>query len=223
MVEEAAAAIDEITDDDIRTFLGFNGKSTEEYEKSVEEMTRKVAMDKKKTMQEVNANKAIKQRGDCLVAKGLGTGAVVNLQVDYRTHSHASGLLAIVYKSNATGAALVCCEHGVVTHDGSKKEYWVPSDKFVVVAGVDVTCVLTPALEELRDNIYHDKYDYDLQPRISYSKYHERVIGASSPCKRRICSCKNGCSKRCGCRQKKIECNSACGCSGNCNWRDGGC
>jgi uncharacterized protein Yka (UPF0111/DUF47 family) len=42
VVEEAAAAIDEISDDDIRTFLGFNGKSTEEYEKSVEEMTRRL-------------------------------------------------------------------------------------------------------------------------------------------------------------------------------------
>ena len=139
--------------------------------------------------------KAIKQRGDHLVAKGLGTGAVLSLSVDYRTHSHASGLLAIVYRSNATGAALVGCEHGVITHDGSKKDYWVPSDKFVVIAGEHEDCALTPELQELRDDIKRGNCDYTVQPRISYSKYHALVIGVSSPTKRRTCACKGGCSK----------------------------
>lgn len=186
-------------------------------EENIEQLTRLNAMEKKRKMQEVNARKAIKQRGEVLIADGLGTGAVLGLKVDYRTHSHASGLVAIVYKANDTGAALVCCEHGVITHDGTKGDYWVPSDKFVILAGYDDIAVLTPELQKLRDDVINGVYDYKLQPRISYSKYHERVIGASSPCKRSVCSCKNGCSNRCGCRQKKIECNSTCGCSGNCN------
>jgi hypothetical protein len=185
----------------------------------IEESVRKTAVEKKRKMQEVNANKAMKQRGDVLIAKGLGRGAVLSLKVDYRTHSHACGLLAIVYKSNDTGAALVCCQHGVVTHDGSKRDYWVPSDKFKVYAGHDENTVITPSLQEVRDDIMKGVYDYKSKPRISYSKYHELVIGATSPCKRSACSCKNGCTKRCRCRQKNVVCNSTCLCLGNCTWR----
>jgi hypothetical protein len=210
VTEEASEGEDEITQDNICTFLGVNNTSKEEYTANIEDLKRKVAMQKKKKMQEVNAEKAIKQRGDHLVAKGLGTGAVLSLSVDYRTHSHASGLLAIVYRSNVTGAALVCCEHGVITHDGSKKDYWVPSDKFVVIASEHEDCALTSELQELRDDIKRGNYDYTAQPRISYRKYHAQVIGASSPPKRRTCTCKGGCSKRCGCRQKNVECNSSC-------------
>ena len=83
------------------------------------------------------ARKAMKQRGKALVEKGLGPGAVLSLKVDYRTHSHASGLVAIVYKSNETGGALICCEHGVITHNGSKKDFFVPSDKYNIVADRD--------------------------------------------------------------------------------------
>ncbi len=178
-------------------------------------------MEKKRKMQEVNENKAMKQRGDVLIAKGLGQGAVLSLKVDYRTHSHACGLLVIVYKSNDTGAALVCCQHGVVTHDGSNRDYWVPSDKFKVYAGHDENTVITPPLQEVRDDIMKGVYDYKAKPRISYSKYHVLVISATSPCKKSACSCKNGCTKRCGCRQKNVVCNSACACLGNCTWSAG--
>ena len=77
------------------------------------------------------------------------------------------------------------------------------------------------ALQEVRDDIMKGVYDYKSKPRISYSKYHELVIGATSPCKRSACSCKNGCTKRCRCRQKNVVCNSTCLCLGNCTWSAG--
>jgi hypothetical protein len=62
-------------------------------------------------------------------AAGAGIGAVVSLKVDYHTHSHAQGLLVIVYEmKESTGGILVCCEHGGITHDGSRKDCWVPYD-----------------------------------------------------------------------------------------------
>ena len=190
----------------------------EHNEETDEDIKRREAIEKKRNMQESNAMKAIKQRGECLVADGLGTGAVVTLKVDYRTHSHANGLVAIVYKSNRTGAALVCCDDGVITHDGSKRDYWVPSDKYVINAGPEETVALPLSLQKVRDEVLSGTYDYAGKRRISYGKYHAKVIGASSPCKQSNCSCKNGkCSHRCGCRQKKIVCNSSCSCSGNCN------
>lgn len=189
---------------------------------NIEDINRRVAREKKNKMQTENARKAVKQRGDTLIADGLGPGAVLTLKVDYRTHSHAAGLVVIVYKSNDTGAALVCCENGVITHDGSAGDYWVPSDRFVVNAGYKETAVIPPKLQLLRDAILKGEYDYQSQPRISYSKRHADITGASSPCKKAICSCKGACTARCGCRRKKLDCTSACGCSGNCNWRMAG-
>jgi hypothetical protein len=227
VVEEAAAAIektpvkeDEITDDDIRTFLGVDGKSAKEYETSVEDMTRKIAMDMKRNMQEASAEKETKRRGDAMMADGLGVGAVVTVKVDYRTHSHAQGLVAIVYKYTETGSAIVCCESGVLTHDGSSKDYYVPSDKFKINAGAGESAVIPRRLNQVREDIMNGVYDYKNMPRISYSKFHQECVQAESPCKRNVCGCKGHCTARCGCRRKGLDCTSTCGCSGNCNWRD---
>ena len=43
----------------------------------------------------------------------------MSLKVDYCTHSHAQGLIAIIYAVKETGGILVCCDHGVITHFGA--------------------------------------------------------------------------------------------------------
>jgi hypothetical protein len=200
---------------------GGDGGDGRDANMTMEDIVRKEAREKKARMQTLSAEKEMKRRGDCLVAAGLGMGAVLTLKVDYRTHAHAEGLVVIVYKLNETSSALVCCESGVVTHDGSKGDYWVPSDKFVVSAGAGELAAIPKSLQNIRDAVVDGTYDYGAQLRISYSKLHAKIIGASSPCKRAMCSCKGGlCGNRCGCRKKKIECNSACVCSGNCSWKE---
>lgn len=185
---------------------------------TIEDVNRNKARELKRKRQALSAEKEMKRRGDCLVAAGLGPGAVLTLKVDYRTHSHAQGLVVVVYKSNVTGSALVCCESGVVTHDGSKGDYWVPSDKFIVSAGAGEMAAIPSSLQKIRDAVVKGEYDYGAQPRISYSKLHAEVSGASSPCKKATCGCKGGiCGNRCGCRRKKMDCHSSCACSGNCN------
>ena len=184
--------------------------------KSEADIQRKYWSEKRQKRQEEFAVKAMKQRGTAVTNLGLGPGAVLTLKVDYRTHSHASGLTAIVYKSNTTGGALICCEHGVITHNGEKKDYWVPSDKYLIVAGKDEVCNIPPGIAKIRAIVQAGEYDPKKQVRISYAKYHEITIGASSPCKRNICSCKRGCTKSCGCRRKNLKCTSSCGCSGTC-------
>ena len=161
----------------------------------------------------------MKRRCDELESEGLGVGAVVSCKVDYCTHSHAEGLVCIVYKCSDYGAAIVCCENRVLTHDGSKNDYYVPSDKFVIKAGAEEEAVIPEELQKVRKDIMEGKYDYDNMPRISYSKQHQQSVSATSPCKRAVCSCKGGCNSRCGCRRKNLDCTSTCGCSGNCNWR----
>ncbi len=58
---------------------------------------RKEAMEKKNRKQEEYAIKAMKMCGKAAVDSGIGIGALVSLKVNYRTHRHAQGLLAIVY------------------------------------------------------------------------------------------------------------------------------
>ena len=180
------------------------------------DVQRAIHSEKRRKRQEMYARKAMKQRGKALVEKGLGPGAVLSLKVDYRTHSHASGLVAIVYKSNETGGALICCEHGVITHNGSKKDFFVPSDKYNIVADRDAPATIPPPLAEVRERVKAGEYDYVNAPRISYAKLHGITIGSSGSCERNICSCKSDCKNRCGCRKRGLTCSSACGCSGNC-------
>jgi hypothetical protein len=61
---------------------------------------RKLAKEKKNTKQKEGAKKAMKQCGDAALKAGISPGAVVTLQVDYRTCYNPEGLVAIVYDVN---------------------------------------------------------------------------------------------------------------------------
>jgi hypothetical protein len=78
-------------------------------------------MEKKNRKQEESAKKAMKKCGDAALKSGISPGAVVTLQVDYRTCYNPEGLVAIVFDVQPrTGGVRVCCQHGVITHDGGK-------------------------------------------------------------------------------------------------------
>ena len=163
--------------------------------------------------------KAIKQFGKEAISAGAAVGAVVSLKVDYQTHSHANGLIAIVYAvKEGTGGILVCCEHGVITHSGTKGDYWVPYDKYKVMAAKDAQVPLTPAIEEVRKQVLAGAYNPAAQKRISYAKLHDLTIQSSSPIKRgKGCSCKKECKMGCGCKKFGYKCHSGCLCNGNCD------
>jgi hypothetical protein len=181
-------------------------------------VNREIAMTKRNKRQAASALKEIKRCGIAAIKSGAEVGAVCTLKVDYRTHSHAQGLIAIVYDVKTTGSILVCCDHGVITHSGTKAEYWVPVDKYSIVARKDEGCPLPAYLADVRQMVLSGKFDPKPCPRISYSKLHERSIDATSPVKRgKGCKCKNGvCVKACGCKKKGVSCHSGCSCNGNC-------
>ncbi len=88
---------------------------------SVVSMNCSIAMTKKNKRQEESAKKAMKQCGDAAIKSGVAPGAIVSLQVDYRTHYNPEGLVAVVYNVQMkTGGIKVCCQHGAITHDGKK-------------------------------------------------------------------------------------------------------
>jgi hypothetical protein len=64
----------------------------------------------------------MKQWGDAAIKSGIAPGTIVTLQVDYRTHYNPEGLVAIVYAvQRTTGGIKVCCQYGIITHDGKKE------------------------------------------------------------------------------------------------------
>ncbi len=111
---------------------------------------------------------------------------MVMLKVDYQTHCCAQGLLAIVYQfQENSGGILVCCEHGVVTHDESSKDYWVTYDKYRVIARNDVTFPISNNLQVMRDKVLAGCFvDDKTTPQISFSKYVNIDLGTTSPVKK---------------------------------------
>jgi hypothetical protein len=175
---------------------------------------RKQVMEKN-CKQETSAIKAMKICGRAALENGVGIGALASLKVDYHIHCHAQGLLAIVYRFHVnTGGILVCCEHGVVTHDGSSNSYW-PYNKYRVVVTKDSTFPISKKLQAVRDKVLPGNFlDDNSTPRISFSKYVNIDLGTANPIK---CSCKRRCNKGCGCKKKGVRCHSGCACNGNCH------
>ena len=161
----------------------------------------------------------MKRCGDEALQSGVSPGCVVSLKVDYRAHYNPEGLVAIVYDVQPnTGGIKVCCEHGVITHDGAKGDYWVPADKYIIKAAVGIALPLPENLARVCNQVQEGKFNGVGCPRISYSKMHELQINANSPNKKsKGCGCKNGkCGTSCGCKRKRQNCHSGCSCTGNC-------
>ena len=180
---------------------------------------RSVAMDKKNKRQAASAEKEMKRAGQAAIRNGVAPGAVVTLKVDYRTHSHAQGLMGIVFDTKPTGGIKVCCDHGIITHSGGPGVYWVPVDKYVVRATPEEFIPIPDELATVRKLVLDGKFQELGVPTISYAKLHEIMLGATSPVKKRAgCKCKKGkCTKNCGCKRKGVRCHSGCTCNGNCH------
>jgi hypothetical protein len=159
-------------------------------------------MEKKNCKQEESAIKAMKVFGQDALENGVGIGALVSLKVDYRTHCHVQGLLAIEYRfQENSGGILVCCEHGIGTHDGTSKDYWVPYNKYRVIARNDTTFSISDRLQAVCDKVLAGNFvDDKVARKISSSNYVDIDLGTASPVKKaKECSCKKRCNKGCGC------------------------
>jgi hypothetical protein len=135
--------------------------------------------------------------GSAAFENGVRIGALGSLKVDYFTHCHAQGLLAVVYRFNAdTGGILVCCKHGIVTHDRSSNSYWVPHDKYRFIATNDSTFPISNTLQGVRDKVLTGNFVDDTDtPRISFSKYVDIDLGSVSSVKKAVGK-SEGCSSR---------------------------
>jgi hypothetical protein len=156
------------------------------YSGNKEGIVRKEAMEKKNCKQEEYAIKAMKMCGKTALDSGIEIGALMFLKVDCRTHCHAQELLTIVYRfQENSGGILVCCEHGIITHDRTSNDYWVPYVKYRVIAWNDVTFPISNNLQVMRDKVLAGSFgNYKFTPRISFSKYVDIDLGTTSPVKK---------------------------------------
>ncbi len=126
----------------------------------------------------------------------------------------------IVYRfQKKSGGILVCCEHGIITHDGTSKDYWVPYNNYRAIARNDTTFPISNKLQAVRDKVLTGNFvDVKITPRISFSKYVNIDLGTTRPVKKaKGCSCKKGYNKGCGCKKKGLKCHSGCACNENCH------
>ncbi|KAG7366270.1 hypothetical protein IV203_028940 [Nitzschia inconspicua] len=86
-------------------------------------------------------------------------GTLVALKMDPRDAKKARGLLEIVYDTsgNRGGEIKVATQHGIITKENKKNEYFVPSDRYAVPKIQDVA--LTPSLERVRKEIMDGVFD----------------------------------------------------------------
>lgn len=114
-------------------------------------------------------------------------GSKIKLNVDYCMHCHASALIGIVFGFKLeTGGVKVCCEHGVITHDGSRNPYYVPVDKYAVIAKPNENIPISKELAAVRKVVLlAGKYNAKIQKTISYSKYVDLEHDPSTPTVRR--------------------------------------
>ncbi len=221
VVEQVTRTDDDAVEGDVHpeVMLSDEDEPLSNTESASTDSIRAKSMEMRNKRQEQSAMKAIKQFGKEAINAGAGIGAVVTLKVDFRTHSHANGLLAVIYDvKEGTGGILVCCEHGVITHSGTKGDYWVPYNMYKVVVKRGDNVPLTEAMMALRVKVLMGQYVPEDQKRISYAKLHDITIHTTSPAKRgKGCSCRKGCKKSCGCKKNGYTCHSGCFCNGNCD------
>jgi hypothetical protein len=142
-------------------------------------------MENKNKRQEEKANQALKQCGDAAVKSGVSPGAVVTLKVDGRTYYNPEGLVAIVYQVSPWAWGIkTCCEHGVITHDGSAGVYDVPVARYSINAPAGTVVPLPEKLAEVCKKVEDGLFDAKKAPRISYSKVHQGQIHTNSPVKK---------------------------------------
>jgi hypothetical protein len=72
---------------------------------------------------------------DIITKIGVTLGAVVTIQIDSWDVSHPHGIIGILYDLNASaGGELVICLSELIFSTSQKVGYWIPVDRYNVVA-----------------------------------------------------------------------------------------
>ena len=181
-------------------------------ESSVEKHRRESA-EKSRKRQDVQAEQMKKMQLSSSTAK---VGDIVSLKMDYRDVTHPRGVYGIVFDVHKGGAGgvKVVTQYGVIVSGKSKKPFWVPSDRYLIL---DQDVVLSSEkLQTIKAYVSAGTFLNTDYPKTTMQNAHVKYYG-QSPGGRTKCGCKKGsCSSKCGCIRKGVACNSSCACGGGC-------
>ena len=102
--------------------------------------------------------------------------------------------------------------YGVITHSGTKGEYWVPVDKYSIVARKEEECPLSADLAAVPQMVLSIQgfHIQSFMKRVSVSTQLAQSRGVKAAMQNGVCG------KACGCKKKGVSCHCGCSCSGDC-------
>lgn len=178
---------------------------------------RQHSQEKRRLRQITQGNKMIRTQAQSIAKLGASPGAVVTVKVDHRAVSHAYGVVGVIMELTCGGAAKVATEAGILCHGIRKTIWWIPSDQYSLQYKANEQANIPDELQKIRDAIINGTDHDTLLTHTTIQVAHQKAVGASSPCVRGKCGCKDGkCGGRCGCIKAGKVCTSACSCNGNC-------
>lgn len=185
------------------------------------ELVRTDSVQKRRMFQDRQGQKMMERHAKSLQLLGMEVqpGSVVTLYIDPRVASHARGVTAVVVDCRTdTGGIVACSSKGIIINGSSRQIWWIAADGYKLQSSPgQLFSALPPELFHVQRQVIDGIFDLSAHPKCTLGEAHQDAVGASSPCKRASCGCKNGkCSKRCGCVRNKVPCSSSCSCSGNC-------
>ena len=178
----------------------------------------------KRKRQDTSAEKMIKMREKHSSEVGASVGAIVRIGNDARDVQDPRSTMGVIVEIGDAGGVVVCTEWGVVVHGNRRKEHWITSDRYEVVARADDEdgAVIRLGLASVREEVRSGKFDKSGKDTVTLQECHKRFVGSSPVRATPGCKCgmgthgKKSCTANCGCIKKKVACTSKCICNGNC-------
>ena len=185
---------------------------------------RNKAKEIKRKRQDVQATRMMRRRAFYTKESGAAVGAIVKVCNDKRDIKNPRCTIGVIVEMSSAGGVLVCTELGILVMGITRRNYWVPSDRYEVVmlpedehAGL----AISPQLNEIRESVLDGSFDKSKAKKCSLSEDQKNFLGTSPVRAGHGCKCRlNGdrtCGRSCSCIRNKRACTSKCLCNGNCS------
>jgi hypothetical protein len=216
-----------ITQDDVLMFLKYCPACLRQnvHTKKLPGAKNPIASTVKRKRQDVQAGKMTDRRAKFASDTGVGIGAIVRVSNDKRDVQNPRSTIAVVVEVAKAGSVLVFADGGIVVHGTKRKELWVDSDMYEVLARSDeevVSSILTTELNAVRTEILDGTFDRTKYGTATRNEEQKKFLGISPVKASKGCGCgktsKLGktCTMACACFKSQRGCTSKCYCNGNC-------
>jgi hypothetical protein len=153
------------------------------------------AKETKRKRQDEQAAKMILLRAKFAKSTGAEVGAVVRVGNDKRDIQNPCSAIGVIFEMAEAGGILVCTQWGVLVSGEKRSHYWVPCDRYEVIAKADdehAGYTISPELDRIRLDILSGKFDASNHKTVTLQDEQKRFIGSSPVCATIGCKCGKG-------------------------------